>query len=29
VIVPGAGHNESLGSMTWTIIEEWIDSVLT
>ena len=28
LIVPAAGHNESLRSSTWPVIEEWVDSVL-
>lgn len=29
LIVPGAGHNQSLQPRTWLAIEEWIDGVLT
>jgi uncharacterized protein len=28
LIVPGAGHNQSLQPATWPVIEEWIDSVV-
>jgi uncharacterized protein len=28
LIVPGAGHNQSLQPATWPVIEEWVDSVV-
>jgi pimeloyl-ACP methyl ester carboxylesterase len=28
ILVPGAGHNESLRGTVWTEIEQWIDAVL-
>ena len=28
ILVPGAGHNQSLRGTVWTEIERWIDGVL-
>jgi pimeloyl-ACP methyl ester carboxylesterase len=28
ILVPGAGHNESLKGSVWREIEEWLDAVL-